>query len=56
MHFIKMILIVLIATMTEAKPTAQQRAIRANKARMALKKRINAYRRQRRANYGKLVY
>ena len=56
MHFVKMIILVLLATMIEAKPATQQKTVRANKARMAFKQRINALRRQKRANYGKLFY
>ena len=56
MHFVKMIILVLLATMIEAKPATQKKAVRANKARMAFKQRINALRRQKRANYGKLFY
>ena len=56
MHFIKIIILVLMATMIEAKPASQKRALKAQKARIAFKQRINGLRRQKRANYGKLFY
>ena len=56
MHFSKIIIIVLMATMIEAKPASQKRAVKAQKARIAFKQRIHELRRQRRANYGKLFY